>query len=99
MSISIAQSRQQFSSLILAAQQTPQVITKRNAPVAVLVSASYFERSEAAVKPVAETFFARLNQLRETCAPADNTGLEPKGPGKTRRSAAWKRANAFTAPD
>ncbi len=99
MSISIAQSRQQLSSLILAAQQTPQVITKRNTPVAVLVSASYFERSEAAVKPVAETFFSRLSQLRETCAPADNTGLEPERQGKTRRSAAWKRANSFITPD
>lgn len=99
MSISIAQSRQQLSSLILAAQQAPQVITKRNTPVAVLVSASYFERSEAAVKPVAETFFTQLNQLREIYAPADNTGLEPKSQGKTRRSAAWKRANAFVAPD
>jgi len=39
MSISIAQSRQQLSALIAAAQQAPQVITKHNTPVAVLVSA------------------------------------------------------------
>lgn len=99
MSISIAQSRQQLSSLILAAQQTPQIITKRNTPVAVLVSATYFERSEAAAKPVAEAFLARLNQLRETYAPADNTGLELKGSAKTRRPASWKRANTFISSD
>jgi prevent-host-death family protein len=99
MSISIAQSRQQLSSLILAAQQTPQVITNRNTPVAVLVSAAYFERSEAVMKPMAETFFARLNQLRNTYTPADNTGLEPKGTAKTRRPTAWKRANTFATSD
>ncbi len=49
MSISIAQSRQQLSALIAAAQQHPQVITKHNTPVAVLVSADYFARSEASV--------------------------------------------------
>lgn len=99
MSISIAQSRQQLSSLIAAAQQTPQVITKRNTPVAVLVSAAYFELSQAAVKPAAETFFTRLAHLRETYAPEDNLGLTPKGSTKTARAAAWKRENAFTSPD
>jgi len=44
MSTSIAQSRQQLSALIAAAQQVPQVITKRSTPVAVLVSADYFTR-------------------------------------------------------
>ena len=102
MSISIAQSRQQLSSMIVAAQQTPQVITKRNTPVAVLVSVAYFERSEAAAKPVAETFFTHLSQLRETYAPADNmglAGLAPKSPGKTGRTKAWKRENTFVSPD
>ena len=39
MSMSIAQSRQQLSALIAAAQLQPQTITNRNKPVAVLVSA------------------------------------------------------------
>ena len=37
MSTSVAQSRQQLSALIAAAQEQPQVITKHNTPVAVLV--------------------------------------------------------------
>ncbi len=47
MSTSIAQSRQQFAALVVAAQVTPQVITKRNTPVAVIVSANYFETTLA----------------------------------------------------
>ena len=103
MSISIAQSRQQLSSLIAAAQQAPQVITKRNAPVAVLVSAEYFKRSEATVKPAGNSFYSQLMALRETYAPADNGGLEVKGTpklkGNNKRQAAWTRANTFTDPD
>lgn len=66
MSISIAQSRQQLSALIAAAQQEPQVITKRNTPVAVLVSAAYFKRSEAFAQPSATGFYNQLLQLRQT---------------------------------
>ena len=103
MSISIAQSRQQLSSLIAAAQQAPQVITKRNAPVAVLVSAEYFKRSEATVKPVSDSFYSQLIALREAYAPADNAGLKIKDTSKIKRKsnrqAAWTRANAFTEPD
>jgi prevent-host-death family protein len=96
MSISIAQSRQQLSALIAAAQQQPQIITNRNTPVAVLVSADYFKRSEAAVKPVAKSFYSEVLQLRETFAPQNNTGLA--GPELTERPMAWQRANAFTDP-
>jgi prevent-host-death family protein len=96
MSISIAQSRQQLSALIAAAQQQPQVITNRNKPVAVLVSADYFQRSEAAVKPVAESLFSQLLQLRETFVMQDDTGLA--GPESIARQTAWQRANAFTDP-
>ena len=103
MSISIAQSRQQLASLIAAAQQAPQVITKRNAPVAVLVSAEYFKRSEATVKPMDNSFYSQLIALREAYAPADNTGLEveeaSKGKRKSKRQAAWARTNAFAEPD
>lgn len=103
MSISIAQSRQQLSSLITAAQLAPQVITKRNAPVAVLVSAEYFKRSEAAVKPVGNSFYSQLIALREAYAPTDNVGLEIKDTSKNKRNnnrqAAWTRANAFTEQD
>ena len=96
MSISISQSRQQLSALIAAAQQEPQVITNRNTPVAVLVSADYFARSQAAVKPVAESFYSQVLQLRETFAPQDNTGLG--GPESAVLQTAWQRANAFADP-
>lgn len=97
MSISIAQSRQQLSALIAAAQQQPQVITNRNTPVAVLVSADYFARSEAAVKPCVESFYSQVMQLRATFAPRDDAGLA--GQDSTLRQMGWQRANAFTLPD
>ena len=96
MSISIAQSRQQLSALIAAAQQQPQIITNRNTPVAVLVSAEYFARSEAAVKPVNDSFYAQLQQLRVTFPPQDDTGLAV--PETAARQAAWQRANGFAGP-
>ena len=96
MSISIAQSRQQLSALIAAAQQQPQIITNRNTPVAVLVSAEYFARSQAAVKPVNDSFYAQLQQLRETFPPQDDTGLAL--PETAARQAAWQRANGFAGP-
>jgi prevent-host-death family protein len=92
MSISIAQSRQQLSSLIAAAQLEPQVITKHNTPVAVLVSAEYFKRIELAAKPAQPSFYSQLMQLREVHAPDDDDGLVP---GEGFRSAAWTRANPF----
>lgn len=98
MSISIAQSRQQLSALIAAAQQAPQVITKRNTPVAVLVSADYFRRSEAAVKPAADTFYNQLVQLRETYAPDDDGGLAAMSDANGARLAGWSRANVFADP-
>ena len=96
MSISIAQSRQQLSALIAAAQQQPQVITNRNKPVAVLVSAEYFARSEAAVKPLYDSFFAQVQQLRETFPPQDDSGLAV--PETAARQSAWQRANGFAGP-
>ena len=93
MSTSIAESRQQLSALIAAAQQEPQVITNRNTPVAVLVSASYFQRSQAAVKPEADSFYSQLVQLRGVYVPQNDTGLAGV---PTTRQAAWQRANAFT---
>jgi prevent-host-death family protein len=96
MSISIAQSRQQLSALIAAAQQQPQVITNRNKPVAVLVSAEYFARSEATVKPVDDSFFAQVQQLRETFPPQDDSGLAV--PETAARQSAWQRANGFAGP-
>ena len=101
MSISVAQSRQQLSSLIAAAQQVPQVITKRNTPVAVLVSADYFKLTQAAAKPAEVSFYSQLVQLRETYVPTDNIGIEAGRASKvgsaTRRSKAWDRANTFVA--
>jgi prevent-host-death family protein len=93
MSISIAQSRQQLSSLIEAAQTTPQVITKRNTPVAVLVSADYFKRTEAAAHS-ADSFYNNLIALRTEYAPLDNQGLGSAATQAT-RTAAWARANSF----
>lgn len=96
MPISIAQSRQQLSALIAAAQQQPQIITRHNTPVAVLVSADYYQRSEAAVTREAVTFYQQLQQLRETFVPQDDTGLA--GPTPTARKTDWQRANAFADP-
>ncbi|MCX7233490.1 MAG: type II toxin-antitoxin system prevent-host-death family antitoxin [Burkholderiales bacterium] len=76
--------------------QQPQVITNRNTPVAVLVSADYFARSEAAVKPVADSFYSQVLQLRETFPPQDDTGFA--GPNPAARQTAWQRANAFINP-
>jgi prevent-host-death family protein len=97
MSTSIAQSRQQLSALIAAAQEQPQVITNRNTPVAVLVSADYFARSEAAVKPPTESFYSQVLQQRATFAPHDDAGLA--GQDSTARQTRWQRANSFTLPD
>lgn len=92
MSISIAQSRQQLSSLIEAAQSTPQVITKRNTPVAVLVSADYFKRTETAAQS-ADSLYNTLMALRDTYPPVDNVGIPSMD---ATRAAAWTRANSFT---
>jgi prevent-host-death family protein len=92
MTMSIEQSRQQLSALIAAAQHQPQVITKRNTPVAVLVSADYFKRSEAAVTPVAENFYSQLLRLRDTYVLQDDSGLA--GPTPFARETTWQRANA-----
>lgn len=96
MSTSVAQSRQQFSALIAAAQQHPQVITHRSTPVAVLVSADYFARTEAAAKPAANSFFSQVLQLREAFAPQDDAGLGGHNPDA--RQAVWHRSNAFADP-
>ncbi len=98
MSISIAQSRQNISALIVAAQSAPQVITKRNTPVAVLVSADYFRRTEAAALPVVDTFYSQLLQLRQTFTPDDDTALTQDDSDHPTRQTAWTRANAFTDP-
>ena len=96
MSMSIAQSRQQLSALIAAAQLQPQTITNRNKPVAVLVSADYYARSEATVKPEGEGFYSQWLLLREAFAPLDDTGLGTVDAAA--RPAAWQRENAFVAP-
>jgi prevent-host-death family protein len=94
MSISIAQSRQQLSSLIALAQQQPQVITNRNKPVAVLVSADYFAGHQAVAQTEAQSFFNRVQGLREKFAPQDDTGLDAAA--STARQTAWQRGNAFS---
>ena len=93
MSISIAQSRQQLSALIDAAQNAPQVITKRNAPVAVLVSAEYFKRTEVAAHS-ADSFYSSIMAARAAHLPTDELGLVAGGAQAT-RAAAWTRSNSF----
>jgi prevent-host-death family protein len=93
MSISITQSRQQLSALIDSAQSTPQVITKRNTPVAVLVSADYFKRTQVAAH-TAGSYYSTLIALRKTYPPLDDIGI-PNLNDSTSRTAAWSRANSF----
>lgn len=95
--MNIAQSRQQLSSLIAAAQKQPQVITNRNNPVAVLVSADYFQRTEAAVQPQADSLYSQVLQLRAHFMPSDETGLDTDAASS--RAAAWQRPNAFGDTD
>ena len=93
MSISIAQSRQQLSALIDAAQTTPQIITKRNAPVAVIVSADYFKRTEV-VAHSADSLYSSIMAARAAHLPTDDLGLVAGGAQPT-RAAAWTRGNSF----
>ncbi len=93
MSISIAQSRKQLSALIESAQSTPQVITKRNTPVAVLVSADYFKRTQVAAQ-AAGSYYSTLLALRSTYPPVDDVGI-PSISASTSRTAAWSRLNSF----
>ena len=91
MSISIAQFRQQLSFLIQAAQSAPQVITKRNTPVAVLVSADYFKRTESVALGI-DGFHGKLMALRQAHPPLDDIGI----PGLAgARANAWARSNSF----
>jgi prevent-host-death family protein len=91
MSISIAQSRQHLSTLINAAQSAPQVITKRNAPVAVIVSADYFKRTELAAHS-ADSLYSSIMAARVAHLPADDLGLV----AGAARAVAWTRSNSFT---
>ena len=93
MSISIAQSRQQLSALIDAAQNAPQIITKRNAPVAVIVSAEYFKRTEVAAHR-ADNLYSTIMAARAAHLPTDDLGLFV-GAAQATRAAAWTRNNSF----
>ena len=96
MSISIAQSRQHLSALIDAAQSAPQVITKRNAPVAVIVSAEYFKRTEVAAHSAhsAHSLYSSIMAARAAHLPIDDLGLVAGG-APPARAAAWARSNNF----
>jgi prevent-host-death family protein len=94
MSMSIAQSRQQLSALIDSAQSAPQVITKRNTPVAVLVSADYFKRTQVAAL-TAGSYYSTLIALRNTYPPVDDVGI-PRLNDSNLRATAWSRRNSFT---
>jgi prevent-host-death family protein len=103
MPTSIAQSRQQLAALIAAAQTSPQVITKHNAPVAVLVSHDYFKRSEASIQSASHSIYSQLLALREVYAPTDSAGLEISDNAahhiERTRQTAWSRGNPFVEPD
>jgi prevent-host-death family protein len=94
MTTSIAETRQNLPSLIDAAQSTPQIITKRNKPVAVLVSVDFFNRTERLNNASPVSFFQELLQLRKVFAPTDNLGLIG-AKISVRRQGAWTRANEF----
>lgn len=98
MSTSIAHFRQYLSSLIEAAQRTPQVITKHDLPVAVLVSHGYFERTQNATSALplagADSFYTQLMQLR--AAHPQDSGLELSAIVGKRSDK--QRANAFAEP-
>ena len=64
--------------------------------MAVLVSADYFARSEATLKPPAKRFYSQVLQLREAYPPPDGSGLG--GPDPCAFASAWQRANAFADP-
>jgi prevent-host-death family protein len=89
MSASIAQSKQQLAALIEAAQVTPQIITKRNTPVAVLVLTDYFKRTEAAGQRPGG-FCDTLLALRAAYLLDDDSGLDAPD-----RNAPWQRKNSF----
>ncbi len=91
MTTSIAQTRQQLSAIIEAAQVAPQIITRHNAPVAVLVSPEYFNACTPIVATANAYFYDRLQQLRALHGPSDDTGLEVNSKTK----AAWQRKNPF----
>lgn len=93
MSMSIAQTRQQLSALVDLAQSTPQVITKHNTPIAVLVSTEYFNRTEATAHR-AISFYNELLELRKTYQPQDDLGLPALTPRSSPNSD-WTRANSF----
>ncbi len=105
MSHSIAQSRQQLSALIELAQTAPQVITKHNTPVAVLVSNEYFEKTAAATQPKL-SFYEHFMALREKYAPLDDEGFDlqfqiekDSTPDGYSRVKAWTRPNSFLDPE
>ncbi len=91
MTTSIAQTRQHLSAIIEAAQYAPQMITKHNAPVAVMVSPAFFNACAPAVPPVKARFYERLQDLRAQHAPSDDAGL----PTDDKSTAAWRRNNPF----
>ena len=48
------------------------------------------------MKPVDDSFYAQVQQLRETFPPQDDTGLTV--PETATRNVAWQRANDFAGP-
>lgn len=92
MTSSIAQTRQQLSAIIEAAQHAPQIITKHNAPVAVLVSAEFFNACAPLQRPAAACFYDRLQVLRTQNVPNDNSGLEASTAAAGTK---WQRSNPF----
>lgn len=92
MTSSIAQTRQQLAAIIEAAQYAPQIITKHNAPVAVLVSPAFFNACTPAKLLAKACFYDRLQVLRAQNVPNDNVGLEA---GNSPATTNWQRDNTF----
>jgi PHD/YefM family antitoxin component YafN of YafNO toxin-antitoxin module len=88
----VAQSRQNLAALIAAAQDAPQVITRHDKPVAVMVSPDFFTRAQGVALDSNQSFFNQLMQARKQFPPSDDKGLPPQA---LKRRASWQRANPF----
>ncbi len=87
----IASSRQNLAAVIAAAQEQPQIITRHDKPVAIVVSPEYFENASGSASAHGN-FFSKLMQARQQFAPRDNAGLKGRVPS---RKSSWQRSNPF----
>lgn len=87
----IASSRQNLAAVISAAQEQPQIITRHDKPVAIVVSPEYFQNASGSAS-ASGGFFSQLMQARQQFASTDNAGLKGRVPS---RKSSWQRSNPF----